>query len=160
MWTMPYFVNAQTARLALPLVALTAVLGCAQQPNNPPAPPIVVDAAMQRREFPRSVAYIPNGDTVAGVQRFPFRSNSPEGQRDYPAAAYDIVASLGETIALPFTYLFIPPFAKQVYSSEVIGPTHTAMPPMHAPRAPVNVDGVLVDPDTLEPVQARNSSPR
>ena len=41
-------------------------------------------------------------------------------------------------------------------STEEIGPSYTAMPPLHGPRPPVNADGVLVDPDTLEPVQVRD----
>ena len=54
------------------------------------------------------------------------------------------------TVALPFTYLFIPPFAKAVYTGEQIGPTYTGMPPMRPASNTVKVDGLEVDRDTLE----------
>jgi hypothetical protein len=142
---------------ALPLLVLAGLFagGCAQQaPQAYTPPPLVVDAAMQRREFDRSVSWYPNGDTVSGVNRFPFRSRVPEGSNDYVGAAYDIGASLAQTVALPFTYLFIPPFAPAVYHGEVIGPTYTAMPPMRPPDPGVKVDGLVVDRDTLRVLNA------
>jgi hypothetical protein len=138
-------------RLACAALLAAVVGGCAQQPPRQPArPPLVVDGAMQRREWDRSVAPYPNGDTVSGHNRFPFRTDSDRSQNEYPLAAYDIAASLGQTVALPFTYLFIPPFARAVYHGDDIGPTYTAMPAMRPPATTVNVDGLVVDRDTLE----------
>ena len=143
-------------RVLAPLVLLVAAVGgCAQKPPQTYAPPpLIVDGAMQRREWERSVAYYPNGDTVSGNSRFPLRSDVNPGENEYGAAAYDIAASLAQTVALPFTYIFIPPFAPAVYHGEVIGPSYNAMPPMRPPSPVVNVDGVLVDRDTLEVRQA------
>jgi len=133
-------------------VLLAAVLGgCAQHaPQQATKPPLVVDAAMQRREWERSVAPYPNGDTVSGHNRFPFRTNSDPSQNEYALATYDIAASLAQTVALPFTYLFIPPFAKAVYHGEHPGPSYTLIPEMRPPNTTVNVDGLVVDRDTLE----------
>ena len=142
---------------ALPLLLLAGLLvgGCAQQvPQSYTPPPLVVDAAMQRREADRSVSWYPNGDTVSGHNRFPFRTNVPAGSNDYVGAAYDIGASLAQTVALPFTYIFIPPFAPAVYHGEVIGPSYTAMPPMRPPDPGVKVDGLVVDRDTLQVLSA------
>src|SRR6185369_5229270 len=50
--------------------AILAGLGC--QATVPPRadklnnPPLIVDEAMQRREWDRSISHYPNGDTVAG----------------------------------------------------------------------------------------------
>jgi hypothetical protein len=110
---------------------------------------------MQRRQWERSVAYYPNGDTVSGYNRFPVRSDA-EGRTEYGPALLDIGASAVQTVALPFTYLVIPPFSKAVYTGEQIGPTYTAMPQMRPASTTVMVDGVEVDRDTLEV----RSSPR
>jgi hypothetical protein len=122
------------ASLLLLAPALLAT-GCAQQqPSPPPAQPMEIDAAMQRRDWERSAAWYPNGDTLAGVQRFPLRpqGGSP-GSPDYTNAAIDLAASMGQTIVLPFTYLFVPPFAPQVFTGEAIPATYTAMPEMAPP---------------------------
>ncbi len=143
--------SSAAALLVLAALALGFAGGCAQQPRQAyTPPPMIVDGAMQRREFDRSVSWFPNGDTVSGVNRFPFRTDPPADNNEYGAAAYDIVASLAQTVALPFTYIFIPPGTKGIYGGENIGPTYTAMPPMRPPATLVNVDGLQVDRDTLE----------
>ena len=119
--------------------------GCAQQKAAaPPAQPMEIDAAMQRRDWERSVAWYPNGDTVAGVNRFPLRSyGENHGDADYTNAGIDLLASLGQTVALPFTYLFVPPFEAQVFGDQTIPATHTAMPYMrpvvNTPEGPKTV---------------------
>ena len=145
-------------RRVLPAALLAVILpgalaGCAkrqQQTQTPP--PLVIDGAMQRREWDRSVAYYPNGDTVSGYNRFPIRTDAMEGENEYGAAFFDIAASLVQTAALPFTYIFIPPFSKAVYHGDDIRPTYTAMPDMRPPVTTVRVDGLEVDRDTLEVV--------
>jgi hypothetical protein len=149
--------KAPSARRLVPLALLSAsIAGCSAQPQSqqPIRSPMVVDQAMQRRDWERSVAPFPNGSTVSGYNRFPWRTDLQPGSNEYGAALYDVVASLAQTIALPFTYLFIPPFAKAVYHGDVIGPTYTAMPEMRPPDRTVNVNGLIVDRDTLE-IRAR-----
>lgn len=134
-------------------VAGASLVGCAGPARRPyTPPPMVVDEAMQKRDWERSVAYYPNGDTVSGHNRFPIRSDARIGESEYADAAYDIGASLVQTVALPFTYLFIPPFAPAVYTGEQIGPSYTAMPPMRPADTTVRVNGLVVDRDTLEVV--------
>ena len=145
------------------VAALTtlAISGCAQQqPQQATPPPMIIDEAMQKRDWEPSVAYIPNGDTVAGVNRFPLRSGGEytEGATpDYAGAALDYGAHLVQTLALPFTYLFVPPFEPQVYRDEEIGPSHTGMPQMRPAPQPQRVDELEVNPDTLEVVPGRRS---
>jgi hypothetical protein len=145
-------VPATKIRRYVPLLLLAASLGGCAQPAQEVyiPPPLVVDGAMQRREWDRSVAPYPNGDTVSGHNRFPVRSNAPVGENEYGPAVVDVGASLVQTIALPFTYLVIPPFAKAVYTGEKIGPTYTGMPPMRPADTTVEIDGLIVDRDTLE----------
>jgi hypothetical protein len=139
--------------VALALLAVV-IAGCGTKSQQPTPSPLVVDEAMQRREWERSVAPVPNGSTVSGYNRFPLRTETQPEDNEYALAAYDVGASLAQTIALPFTYLFIPPFAKAVYHGEVIGPSYTAMPVMRPADRTVNVDGLIVDRDTLE-IRAR-----
>ena len=138
------------------LSALLSAAGCApQQPPQENRAPVVIDEAMLRRDWEPSVAYIPSGDVVAGVNRFPLRTPgnyTAAGTPDYPGALADYGASLLQTVALPFTYLFVPPFEPQVYSAGDLGPTYFGMPPMHPPAEPVVVDDLRVDPNSLEVV--------
>ena len=109
--------------------------GCARQQPAPAVPaPMEIDAAMQRRDWERSAAWYPNGDTLAGVNRFPIRSQGGDpADNDFANAALDMGASIAQTMALPFTYLVVPPFAPQVYTGEAIPPTHTGMPSLLPP---------------------------
>jgi hypothetical protein len=133
------------------VMVLAAVAGCAQERRQTPTPPpLVIDDAMKRREWERSVAAYPNGDTVSGHNRFPIRTDAGEDRTEYGAAVVDVAASLAQTVALPFTYIFIPPFAPAVYRGEDIPPTYTAMPPMRPAVRTVMVDDLTVDRDTLE----------
>lgn len=140
-------------RLPLLLLLLVAALdgGCAgPKPQAYTKPPLIVDGAMQRREWERSVAAYPNGDTVSGHNRFPIRTGVRQGDSEFAAAVVDLGASMAQTVALPFTYFFIPPFSREVYTGEAVGPTYTAMPQMRPASTTVRVDGLEVDRDTLE----------
>lgn len=137
----------------LAVVMPGALIGCANRPHQTRTPPpLVIDGAMQRREWERSVAYYPNGDTVSGHNRFPIRTTAAPGENEYGAAFFDIAVSMVQTAALPFTYVFIPPFSKAVYHGDDVGPSYTAMPEMRPPVTTVRVDGIVVDRDTLEVV--------
>jgi hypothetical protein len=153
----PAAICVRSAVLCAGALAVTfGAAGCAQkQQYAATPPPMVVDEAMQRRDWEPSVAYIPNGDTVAGVNRFPLRSAGYYGEGgtpDYVGAAGDVGLSIAQTFALPFTYILVPPFEPQVYRAEAIGPTYHGMPQMSAGRGrkPVRVDGVRVNPERLE----------
>ena len=115
--------------------------GCTQQQQAPLPVAMDIDQAMQRRDWERSVAWYPNGDVVAGVNRFPIRSydsrmNAADYNPDYWNATLDLGAALIQTVALPFTYLVVPPFESQLFTEEAIPPTYTAMPNMRPARSP------------------------
>lgn len=136
------------------LAAFLATAGCAQRPRQQPVPPpMEIDQAMLLRDWEPSVAYIPSGNVIAGVNRFPLRTPgdyTAAGTPDYGGAVLDYGAHLIQTVALPFTYLFVPPFEPQVYAAEPLGLTYTGMEEMQTPSPPVEVDDLQVDPQTLE----------
>ena len=151
-------------KAALVLAPVLFAAGCAQQPPPPvaTAQPMEIDAAMQRRDWERSAAWYPNGDTLAGVQRYPLRpQGGPPGSPDYTNAAVDLATSFGQSIALPFTYLFVPPFAPQVFTGEGIPATYTAMPDM-APPAVSTTYGqpVVTREQELQQLQSPEPLPR
>ena len=145
-------------------LAAASLVGCATEPRPapPPPPPMEIDAAMQRRDWERSAAWYPNGDTVSGVNRFPIRSKGGSAATpDYANAALDFGSSVAQTVALPFTYLVVPPFARATYTGENIPPTHTAMP-AKAPPAPPTDYGVATatHEDRLKRLESPQPLPR
>ena len=141
------------------VLAAVCLTGCGPQPPPapPPGPAMEIDSAMQMRDWERSAAWYPNGDTVSGVNRFPIRSQGGTAATpDYANAAIDLGASMAQTVALPFTYLFVPPFARATYTGENIPPTHTGMP-IKAPTPPPSDYGVV--PPTHEEQLRQLESP-
>jgi hypothetical protein len=90
--------------------------------------PLVVDPAMQRREWEPSVAYYGNGDTVAGGTGYMFHTHET-----IPPAALRVVDPMmaATNIALlPIGVFVNSPFEKQQYQGAVIPPTHSGNPPL------------------------------
>ena len=90
--------------------------------------PLIVDEAMQRRDWDRTVAYYGNGDTVAGGTGYLWQIHEtvpPEYDRlaDVPVAAANIVC-------LPVGVFINEPWRKQDYQGEMIPPTYNAQPPL------------------------------
>src|SRR5688500_15376445 len=95
--------------------ALAPFAGCARAPAPAPEPvdttPMVIDEAMQRRDWPRSTAEWANGDIVAGATRFWYVPQT-EGEGAGKAslgpersnALLDTGAFVVQSLALPFTY--------------------------------------------------------
>jgi hypothetical protein len=112
-------------------VALVA-LGCQRTiPNTADRlsnAPLIVDEAMQMRDWDRTIAHYPNGDTVAGGNGYMFRTHEtiPEPYRRVvePAVA---ATNIG---LLPVGVIFNSPFTAQVHEGVIIPPTHHAMPPL------------------------------
>ena len=106
--------------------------GC--QFNVPPAQeklndaPLLVDEAMQKRDWDRSVSYYANGDAVAGGTGYMFQTHEtiPPGYRrltDPGVAAVNIVA-------LPVGVFVNSPFGEQTYQGVIIPPSYTTQPPL------------------------------
>lgn len=113
------------------LVGVMAAGGC-QWVTPPPTArvndtPIVVDEAMEHRDWSATTAYYANGVTVAGPtgQYFEPDQRIPEELRwpiEYPLF-------VGQVAALPFDFLWNPPWEDVAYPGVSVPPSYTAVPP-------------------------------
>ena len=118
--------------LSLPVIGL-ALVGCQR---TQPAPvvalnqePMLVDEAMQQREWDRSTAVYQNGDTVAGFTGRRYEPK-PEFTEGYAGRLVDAAVGLGNTVILPFTMLQTPPWKGVSYQGVITPPSHHAVPPV------------------------------
>ncbi len=107
--------NRAMKLLSLPLsgLALIAATGCQR---TQPAPvvthnnePMLVDEAMQQRDWERSTAVYQNGDTVAGFtgRRYEVHNRLSEG---YAGRLADPAVGISNVILLPITMALTPPW--------------------------------------------------
>ena len=120
---------ASAAFAALACAGLVVSTGCQRIPPNRPVAlndePLVVDEAMQIRDWDRSTAYYGNGNTVAGATRLRFQ---PKDDRRLNYAA-DPLIGLANFAIIPFTYFKTPARTTIAHQGAIVPPTHTAMPP-------------------------------
>jgi len=109
--------------------------------NSPPAPvndaPLIIDAAMQARDWDRSTAYYASGDTIAGSTGFLYEPAWNEPGWFY--AAEETPLFIVQAVASPVTVALIPPWKSIRWTGETVEPTYTAMPvlpPAHYEAAP------------------------
>jgi hypothetical protein len=116
----------------LVLLASLLLSGCVIKQPPPPDPvshaPLVVDEAMQHREWPMSVAYYQNGETPAGPTGF-ILSDRPDGPYWQQALA-DAPIFVANCIACPIVLLCTPPFQPVIYPRGITEPSYNAMPPL------------------------------
>src|SRR5688500_17907723 len=132
---LPFFV--------LPFSIFVCIAGCQGiSHEQPPAPvndtPLVVDEAMQIRDWDRSTNYYANGATVAGGTGYVWETAdwvSPGHRRfvDAPVAVLNFAS-------MPVGLFVNSPFGKQVARGETVPPTYTAQPPLPGEPMPVNSD--------------------
>jgi len=122
-----------TRRRLVGVVGLMGVAlagGCKFASNQPPKmnldqTPLIVDEAMQRRDWDRTPAYYANGDTVAGPTLVVFEPSGP----DLVQRVSDPMTAVTNGIMAPVTFFLSPPWKDMVYQGMVIAPTYTAQPP-------------------------------
>lgn len=90
--------------------------------------PIVVDPAMQHRDWDRSTSYYQNGATVAGGTSFMWQTHETVPGNWRPVT--DIPVAGANIISEPVGIFVESPFGKQVYRGEAVPPTYTANPPV------------------------------
>src|SRR5262245_40506701 len=119
------------------VAGLVALDGCTTAPPPTPEPvsgtPIVVDEAMQRRDWPQSTAQWANADVVAGATRFPYEPQTEgiDAHRgilgdEWSNSLLDTGFFVAQSVALPFTYFWDKPFVKKVHQGVIYEPTHYA----------------------------------
>jgi hypothetical protein len=108
--------------------------GCQLRPRSYPAAvdqtPLIVDQAIQFRDWDPSVAYYANGSVPAWPTRFPFvpKPTVP----DVREGMYEPAQFVGQSFALPVMAILMPPFTPVLWQGEVVPPTYTAQPPLPA----------------------------
>src|SRR5262245_61404853 len=120
----------------LGMIGLSFALGgCTTCPiqknaNTPPEPEnettVIVDGAMQIRDWDRSVAYYANGDTIAYPTLFNYQPHWYQPEPYY----YFIETPLFicQTLCLPIAAVITPPWVPTKYTGVTVGQTYTAMP--------------------------------
>ncbi|HVT87507.1 MAG TPA: hypothetical protein VHD56_01535 [Tepidisphaeraceae bacterium] len=124
--------------IALLSGVVLSVTGCSMQcpiqhvnnsVNEPQSQaPMLVDEAMQNRDWNRSEATYANGNIIAGPTGFLYQT-----RWDQPTWVYPLEESplfVGQTIGLPITLTRTPPWTPILYKGGNGEPTYTAMPPL------------------------------
>jgi hypothetical protein len=127
-----YSIRNAVVRAIVPVAALVSAGAGCQRVMPPPSmvinpAPIVIDEAMQRRDWDESTAYYTNGVTVAGPTGIYFESDPrlPLLAR----GAIDTPLFVGHTIALPFDFIWDPPWKDVAYPRAQAPASYTAVPP-------------------------------
>ncbi len=114
------------------LAAGLLTAGC--QMKQPPKPdavshaPLVVDEAMQQRQWPVTVCHFQNGQTPAWptATLFVHRTNEAVWQ----ATVTDTPMFMANVMTIPVVSIFTPPWQRVIYPSGVIEASYNAMPPL------------------------------
>jgi hypothetical protein len=127
--------NASIRFLSRAAVVASATLfvirgGCQRVQSNRPVAlndnPIVVDEAMQIRDWDGSTANYASGAVVAGAPRVTWE---PKYDNRYNYAA-DPAIGVANIVTIPFTYIWTPWGQEVVHRGAITPPTHTAVPPV------------------------------
>lgn len=131
---------------------MLTLAGCQGNPyeragNSPPEPlnaePLVVDEAMQIRDWNRVTALYANGDTAAGATGFPFTTRRDQPEWRY--AALEAPLFVFQAVTLPIHLAIAGPTREVHYAGATIDTTYTAMPPL--PPTNVVVEEPIAAPD-------------
>src|SRR5580700_3048177 len=109
---------AMTARaIVYPLSSiLLLTTGCMKETKPVAAvdkSPLIVDEAMQQRNWPRTTVRFQNGETPAGPTGFVLK-HSPDAPKWTPALT-DAPMCVANICLVPFGYLFTPPWTRVIY---------------------------------------------
>jgi hypothetical protein len=119
----------KTAAMTLMTAGLAGSTGCLVH-TAPPADldqsPLVIDEAMQRRDWPVTVARYANGETPAFATGFVLQ-HSPDAPAWTPVLT-DTPLFFANIAAMPVGYIFTPPWTPVAYPRGVVPPTYNAMP--------------------------------
>jgi hypothetical protein len=136
MWIMCSIRNRRAWTTAL--IALGAAAAAITAPGCQTVPPphteklnttpVIVDDAMQRRQWESKTGWYANGATVAGPTGYWFQTSDelPEG---YRRVVDPMVATMNIGL-LPVTTVVEPPWKVKVYHGAITPPTYNAMPPL------------------------------
>lgn len=128
----------QSKRALAVAMGLLVSSGCAmdsiieRSANTPPEretqATVMVDQAMQLRNWDRSTAYYGNGNVVAGPTGFWYQPARDQSEWRY--AIEETPLFVVQTIALPVTLVVTPPWTPVMYSGVTVPPTYHGLPPL------------------------------
>ena len=122
------------------LGASMLAVGCQRMGNTPPEQlnptPIVVDEAMQHRDWDQQAAYYTNTSVVARPTGELYEVK-PDLGAERRHIYVDPVVWAGNTLLMPFVLIADPPWTPVAYRGETIEPTYTAQPPLDEAPAPL-----------------------
>ena len=116
-------------------VALGGAGGCKTPPPAPIAThePTELDEAMvYRQDWPQTKAYFASGAVRTYRSRWPYTYWSSRNNSRYASVLLVFPAFVYQSIRLPFTYLFYPPFSTKVEPGLQVNPSYTGVPPLRA----------------------------
>lgn len=124
---------ARTIALSVVAVAAIGITGCQKTKPAPVAKlidsPVLVDEAMQTRDWEQSNAYYANGDTVAGFSGRYYETR-PRFSEGYFGRLADPAVGLTNVVIMPITMAVTPPWKGVDYQGVIVPPTHSANPPV------------------------------
>lgn len=111
---------------------VAGIAGCqVKQPGQPVAlndKPLIVDDAMQHRDWDATAAVYANGKVPAGADRFKFEA-SDSTVEDWGWAS-ETPLFVANSIVLPFTFITTPPLTRMENPSVTTPVSYTAVPPL------------------------------
>jgi|GEM_PF-7058796 len=113
------------------------------------------DPAMEKRQWPQSTVYLPNGATVAGPTGFAFKPREDQNKRQFYYA--DTGVFFLNLITMPYTLFRNPPLSEQTSSGVRFNPTFTAVPAL--PAGSTTVDTDLTPQQMDAPAEAPTEAP-
>src|SRR5687768_7020394 len=127
------------APMMLALAAASGLAGCWTSPKPVPeehsTEPLVIDEAIQQRDWPRTEATFQAGGVDAGPTGFGYDpQTSGDGASraalgpEWSNALLDTGAFIAQALVLPFRLVADGPFEDKNYRGAIYNPTYTAMP--------------------------------
>jgi hypothetical protein len=124
------------ARALLPAAAMAAA-GCFHYQKTPTAQlnrtPLIIDPAMQMRDWPPVTAEYADGNVPGWYTRFHYH---PSGRlKEWTASIEEPIAFIGGTVLLPVTLFTEPAFTPIMYAGLTMPSSYNAMPAIPPTRA-------------------------
>lgn len=126
-----YLIHKRLAGLAA-IVAAALAAGCQMKSTGYHEPinesPLLVDGAMEQRNWTPATAYYASGAVPAGGTGFIYEPSSKLS--NVGQAVVDPPLFSAQVVALPLTIFISRPWALRAYHGVILEPTYTAQPPL------------------------------
>jgi uncharacterized protein YceK len=145
-------------KLIVPLVVSSTLLACGCQAVQPARPsqvsqtPLIVDDAMQMRDWPQISARYEGTSVIAGHNGTMWQYTPEMQAKEGWARVLDVPLFLLNTVTMPFSLFYDKPAWREHNSrSPALEPSHHAMPPLPPYPAKADHPAPSSDPEEREP---------